>query len=209
MLDIPGLSPRDRASPIPRYYELLRLRNRCPPPRRTRRLARWIESGVVPDSSAPPSPLYLCLPFPTCLPRRPRRRLRAPTVIRHADIGLHHHTSDSATPVQFHVEAHLLWFIFIQAHRFYARTAYSPRPLAGPTGTGPFRREPFNSTGGTCTHERNHLRGLLRCDWKCGSAGATGRKSGRGQPHSKTLREIAAALNFRQPRKLSGLECGL
>jgi hypothetical protein len=32
------------------------------------------------------------------------------------------------------------------------------------------------------------------------------RKSGRG--HSKTLREIKAASNFRQPRKLSGFECG-
>jgi hypothetical protein len=30
------------------------------------------------------------------------------------------------------------------------------------TGTGPFGREPSNSTGGTLTHERNHLHGLLR-----------------------------------------------
>jgi len=42
------------------------------------------------------------------------------------------------------------------------RTADSPRHLAGRPGTGPFRREPFNSTGGTSTHERNHLHGLLR-----------------------------------------------
>ena len=37
-----------------------------------------------------------------------------------------------------------------------------PSPPYGATGTGPFRREPSNSTGGTLTHERNHLHGLLR-----------------------------------------------
>jgi hypothetical protein len=30
------------------------------------------------------------------------------------------------------------------------------------TGTGPFRREPSNSAGGTSTHEHNHLHGLLQ-----------------------------------------------
>jgi hypothetical protein len=38
-----------------------------------------------------------------------------------------------------------------------------PSPPCGATGTGPFRREPSNSAGGTRTHERNHLHGLLRC----------------------------------------------
>ena len=40
------------------------------------------------------------------------------------------------------------------------------RPLQPPgwTGSWPFRREPPNSTGGTLTHERCTLRGLLRSD---------------------------------------------
>ena len=37
-----------------------------------------------------------------------------------------------------------------------------PSAPYGRTGTGLFRREPSNSTGGTLTHERNHLHGLLR-----------------------------------------------
>jgi len=37
-----------------------------------------------------------------------------------------------------------------------------PSPPCGATGTGSFRREPSNSAGGTLTHERNHLHGLLR-----------------------------------------------
>ena len=37
-----------------------------------------------------------------------------------------------------------------------------PSAPCGRTGTGPFGREPSNSTGGTLTHERNHLHGLLR-----------------------------------------------
>ena len=41
-----------------------------------------------------------------------------------------------------------------------------PSAPCGRTGTGPFGREPSNSTGGTFTHERNRLLGLLRCDWK-------------------------------------------
>jgi len=39
-----------------------------------------------------------------------------------------------------------------------------PSPPCGATGTGLFRREPSNSAGGTFTHERNHLHGLLRCE---------------------------------------------
>src|ERR1041385_8162695 len=62
--------------------------------------------GFVAYSSAPLPPLYLWLTFPTCLPRRPRRRLRGLTVIRRADIGLRHHTSDSATPVLVYYGAH-------------------------------------------------------------------------------------------------------
>jgi hypothetical protein len=54
-----------------------------------------------------------------------------------------------------------MWFIFISARRFYARTAL-PSCLAAWTGTWPFRREPPNSTGGTLTHEHCTLRGLLR-----------------------------------------------
>ena len=37
-----------------------------------------------------------------------------------------------------------------------------PSPPCGATGTGPFRREPSNAAGGTFTHERNRLHGLLR-----------------------------------------------
>jgi len=48
-----------------------------------------------------------------------------------------------------------MWFIFISARRFYARTAL-PSCLAAWTGTWPFRREPPNSTGGTLTHEFAH-----------------------------------------------------
>ena len=48
-----------------------------------------------------------------------------------------------------------------------------PSPPCGATGTGRFRREPSNSTGGTQTHERNHLHGLLRCDLKRGSMRGT------------------------------------
>ena len=43
----------------------------------------------------------------------------------------------------------------------YPDCLFPPLPR-GATGTGPFRREPFNSAGGTCTHERNHLHGLLQ-----------------------------------------------
>src|SRR5262245_33164926 len=38
----------------------------------------------------------------------------------------------------------------------------NPLQPRGWTGTWPFRREPPNSTGGTCTHELRTLRGLLR-----------------------------------------------
>ena len=131
-----GSLPRDRASCIRHYYERLRLRNRHPPPCRTDRLARRIEVEVCSGSSAPLSPLYLWLPCPTCLPRRPRRRWQRLTIIRAASIGLHPHTRDSATPVVLFIEAHLLWFIFIQAHRFDTRTAYSPRRLAGRQAPG-------------------------------------------------------------------------
>jgi hypothetical protein len=48
-----------------------------------------------------------------------------------------------------------MWFIFISARRFCARTAF-PSSLAAWTGTWSFRREPPNSTGGTCTHELPH-----------------------------------------------------
>jgi hypothetical protein len=89
------------------------------------------------------------------------------TVFRRADIGLHRHTSDSATPVQFLFEAHWLWFIFIQAHRFSARTAFPSTPRGG-TGIEPFRREPSNSTSGTCTHE---LASVIGC---CGAIGSGG-----------------------------------
>ena len=44
-----------------------------------------------------------------------------------------------------------MWCIFISARRFYAGTAL-PSCLAAWTGTRLFRREPPNSTGGTCTH---------------------------------------------------------
>ena len=37
-----------------------------------------------------------------------------------------------------------------------------PSPPCRATGTGLFRREPSNSAGGTFTHERNHLHGLLQ-----------------------------------------------
>src|SRR5262249_47449019 len=40
----------------------------------------------------------------------------------------------------------------------------NPLQPRGWTGTWPFRREPPNSTGGTCTHELRTLRGLLRDD---------------------------------------------
>ena len=47
--------------------------------------------------------------------------------------------------------------------RPFAPCASKPAsPPCGATGTRPFRREPSNSTGGTLTHERNHLHGLLR-----------------------------------------------
>ena len=45
-----------------------------------------------------------------------------------------------------------MWFIFISACRFCAGTAF---PSTW-TGTRLFRREPPNSTGGTCTHELPH-----------------------------------------------------
>jgi hypothetical protein len=48
-----------------------------------------------------------------------------------------------------------MWFIFISARRFCAGTAF-PSSLAAWTGTWSFRREPPNSTGGTCTHELPH-----------------------------------------------------
>ena len=38
----------------------------------------------------------------------------------------------------------------------------NPLQPRGWPGTWPFRREPPNSTGGTCTHEQHTLRGLLR-----------------------------------------------
>ena len=119
-----------------RYYAGLRLRDRHPPPRRSNRLVRRIELEVCSGSSAPLSPLYLWLTVPTCLPRRPRRRWQRLTIIRAASIGVRPHTRDSATPVVLFNEAHWLWFIFIQAHRFYARTAYSPRRLAGRQAPG-------------------------------------------------------------------------
>ncbi len=48
-----------------------------------------------------------------------------------------------------------MWFIFISTRRFCARTAF-PTSLAAWSGTWPFRREPPNSTDGTCTHELPH-----------------------------------------------------
>jgi len=39
-----------------------------------------------------------------------------------------------------------------------------PSPPCGATGTGLFRHESSNLAGGTLTHERNHLHGLLRFD---------------------------------------------
>jgi hypothetical protein len=151
----PGSSPKDRASCARRYYERLRLRSRPLPPRRSNRLARQVESEVCFRSSAPLSPLYLWLTIPTCLPRRPRRRWQRLTIIYAASIGLHPCARDSATPVVCHVEAHWLWFIFIQAHRFFARTAYSPPHLAGGQAPGrsvvnrPIRRVGLKPTSAT------------------------------------------------------------
>ena len=113
-------------------------------------------------SSAPLSPLYLWLPVPTCLPRRPRRSLRTLTVVQCAGSGLHPCTRDWASPVFSHVEAHWLWFIFIQAHRFLARTACSTPRLAGgqapgrsvvnrptrPVGLSPTSATTFTGCGG-------------------------------------------------------------
>jgi hypothetical protein len=48
-----------------------------------------------------------------------------------------------------------MWFIFIQAHRFYTRTAYSPRRLAGRQAPGrsavnrPIRRVGLAPTSAT------------------------------------------------------------
>lgn len=70
----PGSEPKGPAVRFRCYYERLRLRDRPPPPHRTNRLARRIERGVGLRSSVPLSPLYPWLSFPTCLPRRPRRR---------------------------------------------------------------------------------------------------------------------------------------
>jgi len=53
-----------------------------------------------------------------------------------------------------------MWFIFISARRFVA--GLLPLQPCGWTGTGSFRREPPNSTGGTFTHVLRTLRGLLR-----------------------------------------------
>ncbi len=91
---------------------------------------------MTPRSSAPLSPFYLWLPVPTCLPRRPHRRLRILTIVPCAGVGLRPCTRDSATPVVNCNEAHWLWFIFIQAHRFWTRTAYSPPRLAGGQASG-------------------------------------------------------------------------
>ncbi len=89
---------------------------------------------------------------PGAATRRPRRRLRKLTVFHCAGIGLRPLTRDSAAADFISNEAHWLWFIFIQAHRFSAPTALPSTPRGG-TGVEPFRREPPNSTGGTFTHE--------------------------------------------------------
>lgn len=53
-----------------------------------------------------------------------------------------------------------MWFIFISARRFYP--ALLPLLPCDRTGIRLFRREPLNSTGGTCTHEQHTLHRLLR-----------------------------------------------
>lgn len=152
---------------LPSYYAGLRLRGQHPPPHRSNRLVRRIMPEVRSGSLAPLSPLYLWLTFPTCLPRRPRRRLRTLTIIQCAGVGLHPCTRDSASPGLCHVEAHWLWFIFIQAHRFFVRTAYSPRHLAARQAPDrsvvnrPIRRVGLSPTSATT------FTGCCGASWHC------------------------------------------
>ncbi len=101
-------------------------------------LLDWLMSLALHHRPRPPS--FIRLAFPTCLPRRPRRRWQRPTVTRTASIGLRRLRSGSASPVL--VVSRLISCGSSSFRPIGSIPGLLSPPNASRTGTGPFRHEP-------------------------------------------------------------------